>query len=166
MLFVRLQTKYDLSDCLDTYDIYKFKEKAEEYGQVFRTPLQALQTEWIVIYDSLEQSVARFGEVLNAGKASDSNAKEVQCSYLSLSLHLHLSRQWPYHVGSCDISFDFTNVCTNSPHCIIRKCKNNLRLSVYLDAIDRSPYVPLETASHISLLASVSVVVPSSAYYW
>ena len=68
--------------------------------------------------------MARFGEVLNAGKASDSNAKEVQCSYLSLSLHLHLSRQWPYHVGSCDISFDFTNTCTNSPMIQILLSKN------------------------------------------
>ena len=64
LLVVRLQTKYNLSDCLDTYNIYELKEKAEEHGQVFRTSLQTLQTEWIVIYDSLEQSVARFGEVL------------------------------------------------------------------------------------------------------
>ena len=26
-----------------------------------------------------------------------------------------LSCQWPYPVGPCDISFDFTNACTNSP---------------------------------------------------
>ena len=67
----------------------------------------------MIALNNLAQFVARLGEVLDPGKAPGNNAKEVQCSYFSLSLHLHLSCQWP--VGSCDISFDFTNACTNSP---------------------------------------------------